>query len=127
MIITTVAIISYLTNSYLFTKLKDYSVITAAIIEEFLKTYGGYVLGQILLVHIVFGVVEGFIDIRNNGKMGVLPAIFSLLGHAAFGYITVTVYNLTGNITYGLLSGVFSHVIYNTLVVGVVNNLNNQS
>ena len=126
-IIPIVAIISYLANSYLFTKIRDYSVITAGVIEEVLKTYGGYFAGQILLTHIIFGVVEAFIDIKNNGNKGVLPAIFSVLGHGAFGYITVTVYSLTGVLLYGILSGIFSHIIYNTLVVGLVNNMHNRS
>lgn len=110
----------------MFKLLKDYSTLTAAIIEETLKTYGGYIGGYIFLTHVVFGLVEAVIDIRNNGIKGILPGIFSVLGHAAFGYITITIYSLTGTLLYGLLSGIFSHVIYNSLVVGVVNNINNR-
>ena len=121
-----ISIISYVFNTYMYQRLKDYSTLTAAILEESLKTYGGFIAGNIILAHIAFGLVEGIIDIRNNGRKGVYPAIFSLLGHWAFGYITITVYNLTGVLLYGILAGIFWHIIYNYLVVVVVNSLNNR-
>lgn len=110
----------------MYEKLKDYSIITAAILEETLKTYGGYIAGRIILVHILFGLVEGAIDIKNNGKKGIYPAFFSIFGHWAFGYIAITVFNLTNILLYGIIAGTFGHIIYNSLVVGVVNSFNNR-
>ncbi len=119
-----IAILSYTVNTYLFIRLKDYSVILAAILEEFLKTYGGFLVGYILITHLTFGIIEGLVDIRNNGTRGILPSIFSVLGHWAFGYLTIVVFNLTGTLLYGVLTGIFTHVIYNSMVIGLVNNIN---
>lgn len=74
----------------------------------------------------MFGLVEGGIDIKNNGKKGIYPALFSVLGHWAFGYITLTVFSLTSILPYGVFAGICGHIIYNSLVVGVVNSLNNR-
>lgn len=126
LLLVTIIVIAYIINTYLYLRLKDFSTITAAILEEFLKTYGGFLAGNIILAHIVFGLAEGIIDIKNNGKKGLYPAIFSILGHLAFGYITITVFNLTSVLFYGFLAGVFGHMIYNSLIVGVVNSLNNR-
>ncbi|SET19402.1 hypothetical protein [Anaerobranca gottschalkii] len=122
LIVGIITISAYILNNLLYKYLHDYSTLTAAIIEEILKTYGGYLIAQILLTHVIFGLVEAIIDIKNNGKKGIYPAIFSLLGHAAFGYLTLTVFRLTENLFYSILTGIFAHIIYNSLVVGIVNN-----
>ncbi|WP_353893353.1 hypothetical protein PRVXH_000074 [Proteinivorax hydrogeniformans] len=119
-IVTTTA---YFINTFVYAKSKDYSVIAAAVVEETLKTIGGLIAGSILYLHITFGVIEALTEIKIKERVSVLPAIFSILGHTAFGYITITVYRLTGNVFYGILSGIFSHIIYNSLVIGLVNSI----
>ncbi|SHK07834.1 hypothetical protein SAMN02745227_01453 [Anaerobranca californiensis DSM 14826] len=125
LVIGIITIFSYILNNILYKYLHDYSTLTAAIIEEILKTYGGYLIAQILITHVIFGLVEAIIDVKNSGKKGIYPAIFSILGHGAFGYLTLTVFTLTENLFYSILSGIFAHIIYNSLVIGIVNNLTN--
>ncbi|WP_350343737.1 hypothetical protein PRVXT_000078 [Proteinivorax tanatarense] len=118
-----IALVSYWLNTIAYERAKDYSVIIAAILEETLKTLGGVLAGSILYLHISFGVVEGIIELKANKSVSMLSAILAVLGHAAFGYITWTIYSLTGVLFFGILGGIFSHIIYNSLVIGLVNNI----
>jgi hypothetical protein len=85
--------------------------------EEMLKTGSAFLLGApIFWTHAVFGMVEAINDFLQSPK-GIVAGLAGLVGHMFFGYLTTTVYLVTGSPVAGLLTGMAAHMGWNLLVI----------
>ncbi|MDI3534401.1 MAG: hypothetical protein PWQ82_766 [Thermosediminibacterales bacterium] len=87
----------------------------APLIEEITKTFGGYCLGgSIFFVHVVFGIIEAFYDYAKSRKIiGLTAAMFSIISHSIFGYITVVISKIFDSLFLGVLAAFLAHSIWN--------------
>jgi len=114
-------------------------VFVAPGLEESFKTAAALLTGApVLPTHIAFGALEALYDIRSTGGRPVRRApagalrnlsgrvgagLASLLGHALFGAVTATVYELSGSWPFGVGAAYLLHVGWNALVIGRVDTL----
>lgn len=94
------------------------------IVEELTKTLCSYYLAaDILVTHVVFGVLEAGYDWfnRQNGQRGTIAALLSIVGHTLFGGITVFVFNLSNSIFIGILTGIGVHLLWNVTLIRLSN------
>lgn len=84
-------------------------------LEETLKTLSAYYFAaDILVTHLVFGLIEAVYDwVQTRGRMA---ALLSVIGHGLFGGVTVFTAQLAG-IYVGLAAGIVVHLIWNTVMV----------
>ena len=90
------------------------------VLEELTKTLCSYyLLADIFVTHIVFGIVEAVYDWygKRNGERGAVAALLSIIGHTLFGGLTVVVFNLSGSIFIGLFIGICAHLIWNVTLI----------
>lgn len=92
-------------------------VFITPLLEEGLKTGLAFLFQtSILSVHLLFGMIEGIYDLQT-AKKGVSAGLMSVIWHGVFGWVTIFVSRMMGNIVYGLLAATFLHYIGNNLVV----------
>jgi len=85
--------------------------------EEILKTLIAIIFGaSIFYAHFSFGVIEAIWDMKVNTK-GFRPAIFSLLTHSIFGFITIYIFWLTGFLIFGIIISIITHIIWNSYII----------
>lgn len=110
--------ISFLINRSLLRTLGPAVIISVSpAVEEAVKTLPAYFLGvDILLTHVIFGLLEAVYDGRR-GKTGWLAALSSVSGHGLFGLATVTMQHLTGAVAWGLIAAWLLHTGWNALAV----------
>jgi hypothetical protein len=111
--------LSFLCNKLLL-KLKGIETVFyfSPVAEEALKTLPAYYLGaDILVVHSVFGFLEGAYDFVTSPQSKFTPLLLSVLGHSIFGLITVLGRYYSGEIWLGFLGGVFMHIIWNITAI----------
>ncbi|MDT8902804.1 hypothetical protein [Anaeroselena agilis] len=88
------------------------------VIEEAAKTAPAFYLGaDVLLTHVLFGVIEAGYDWRSGGGDGPAAALLSVAGHSLFGALTVGVIYLTGSLAAALALAVVAHVAWNVALV----------
>lgn len=93
------------------------------VMEEGLKGTCAYVFGvvdYIPMVYTVFGVVEGFYDAFTSRNKGALAAVAAILTHAAFGVITLVVYEKTRSLPSGIGAAATVHVTWNSVTLAIV-------
>jgi hypothetical protein len=114
---------AYVANRYLVSRLGTIALITLVPpLEELLKT-GATILLQasIWWVHLGFGLLEAAVNLGRNPRslpeVGFLAAIGSIVGHAAFGVITLWGQSRSGHWLGGLALGSGLHLLWNMWVV----------
>ena len=117
------SIAAYLTNRFLVSHLGNWSTITVVpILEELFKTGIGVLLSASLWwVHIGFGALEAIFDIlqrpRSLPMVGYLAAWCSVIGHGAFGVVTIWGWLNTGKLAWGIALGSGLHLLWNVWIV----------
>jgi hypothetical protein len=109
---------SFLLNRLLLKLVGVRVIITLSpVLEETLKTLSAYFFSvDILVTHLIFGVIEAVYDwLQTNGR-GIAAALLSIAGHGLFGVMTVLTAQATG-IYIGLAAGIVTHLIWNTAMV----------
>ena len=94
------------------------------VVEELTKTLCSYYFAaDILVTHIIFGVLEAVYDWskEQNKRCGRIAALLSIIGHTLFGGITVFVFNLSSSIYLGILVGIGIHVVWNVTLIRLSN------
>lgn len=109
--------LSFLLNKFLIQQLGVKAIVSCSpVLEEVMKTLGShYFSADILLTHIIFGILEAIYDWvkRQSYKRGIIAALLSVSGHTLFGLLTVMIFNLSDNIFLGLFVGSSAHLIWN--------------
>lgn len=115
------ASLSFLLNRVLLKQLGNITIITLSpLVEESAKTLLAFYLGaDILVTHIVFGVLEAVYDWQNT-RYKLQAGLLSIIGHGLFGGITVGILALCGNIWLGLAGGTGLHLLWNFIIVQAV-------
>lgn len=94
------------------------------IVEELTKTLCSYYLAaDILVTHIIFGVLEAGYDWfkGQNKQRGTIAALLSIIGHTLFGGITVFVFNFSNSIIIGIVVAISAHLIWNVTIIRLSN------
>ncbi|WP_378955309.1 hypothetical protein [Pelosinus sp. sgz500959] len=115
------ASLSFLLNKLLLQYIGNRVIVSyGPIFEELAKTLCSYYLGaDILVTHIIFGILEAAYDWFKNSsreRRG-LAALSSIVGHGLFGGLTVGVFYLSGSILGGIFIAVCVHLIWNVTVI----------
>ena len=117
--------LSFLLNKLLLKYIGIKVVISySPVVEELSKTLCSYYLSaDILVTHIIFGVLEAGYDWLNqqNEQRGTIAALLSIVGHTLFGGITVLVFNLRNSIYIGIVAGIVVHVLWNVTLIRLSN------
>ncbi|OCL25751.1 hypothetical protein U472_15635 [Orenia metallireducens] len=105
--------LAFIINRYLVSIIGNQAIIyIIPIIEEILKTTLFYIFGgNLILVHLIFGIIEGIFDYLNNK----VAALLAVLSHLLFAYITLTIWNLS-NIVLAILTASLIHMAWNYLI-----------
>lgn len=115
------ASLSFLLNKLLLEYIGNRVVVSySPVFEELAKTLCSYYFGaDILVTHIIFGLLEAGYDYFKNdsGKRGAFAALLSVIGHALFGGVTVGVFYLSDSIWGGIFSAVCAHLIWNVTFI----------
>lgn len=119
MIAVLMAALSFIANKALLTHIGIKTVITySPVVEESAKTLLAFYLGaDILLTHVVFGVIEAGYDWLTGGRRRSRAALLSVAGHGLFGSATVLTLQETGNIWLALTGATLLHLAWNLLAV----------
>ncbi|NLT94969.1 MAG: hypothetical protein GXW85_05445 [Clostridia bacterium] len=117
---TLAAIAAWFINRWLVNRWGDLAVMgMVPIIEEVLKTYAAILLGaSIFYAHFAFGFLEAIWDMKVNSN-GFLPAVFSLVTHSFFGFLTIIIYNLSGFFTLGICLSIIVHGLWNSYIIRI--------
>jgi len=105
--------LAFIINRYLVSRIGNQAIVyIIPILEESLKTFSCYIFGaDLILVHLIFGIVEGTFDYLNN-RIAALLAVFS---HLLFAYITLIIWSLS-NIVLAILITSLIHMTWNYLI-----------
>jgi len=117
--------LSFLLNRLLLNYIGIKVVISySPVVEEVSKTLCSYYLAaDILVTHIIFGILEAGYDWfnRQNGQRGAVAALLSIVGHTLFGGITILVFNLSNSIFIGMTVGIVVHLVWNVTLIRLSN------
>ncbi len=118
------SLIAWVLNRYLFLRVGEKSIILLTpIVEELLKSGLAITFGaSLILTHILFGVIEAFLDYTNTGK--ITTACISLIWHAFLGAVTYLFFTLWGNIFIAIFIAMLIHFIWNKFVIVLANSKN---
>ncbi|PRX26496.1 hypothetical protein BX659_12087 [Orenia metallireducens] len=105
--------LAFISNRYLVSRIGNQAIVyIIPILEESLKTVSCYIFGaNLILVHLIFGIIEGIFDYFNNK----IAALLAVLSHLLFAYITLTLWNLS-NIVLAILITSLIHIGWNYLI-----------
>jgi hypothetical protein len=111
------AVVSFLLNRQLLQRIGSDVVLTyGPALEETVKSLPAYYLGaDILVVHVTFGVIEGCWDWVHDRRLW--ATIGSIVGHGAFGLLTILGLYLTNSIWPGLAAGLAAHLAWNVMII----------
>lgn len=114
---------AYLINRHLFGRLGRWGLVTVVpLTEEALKTgIAVWLAASLWWVHVGFGVLEGVFDILQRPRpyplIGYLAAWCSVIGHGAFGAVTLWGWSGTGRWLWGLALGSALHLLWNVWIL----------
>lgn len=113
------AALSFLLNRAALRYMGPKTVITCGpVMEELAKTVLAVYLGaDIFLTHVTFGVIEGGYDWSTGVRQGPAAAVFSIVGHAVFGGLTVVVLYFTASVPAALAAGIIVHLGWNITMI----------
>lgn len=113
--------LSFLLNKALLKYVGLKAVISySPVVEEITKSLCSYYLAaDILVTHVVFGVLEAGYDWYNvpNRQRGVYAAIVSIVGHSLFGVITLIGLYMSGSIWVAIAGASCVHVVWNITLI----------
>lgn len=100
-------------------------LLVGPVAEELLKTGLAVMLSAALWpVHFGFGFLEAVSDLwqrpRKLPQIGYIAALGSLVGHGAFGAVTLWAWSTTDSLAWGLIAGIGLHLLWNMWVVQLV-------
>jgi len=85
-------------------------------LEELIKTFVAvYGQGNLLFVHLIFGLAEGLYDFFTARKK-VLAFLLSIITHTFFGFITLF-FLVRLNMYYGIIFAAAGHTLYNLSIL----------
>lgn len=115
---------SFLANRALLKYIGPEVIITySPMLEEASKTLLSFFLAaDIIAAHLTFGLLEAIYDWHNSPQNRFLAAAASLLGHGAFGMVTIVLLFLSGSIWVGLAGGTIAHLFWNRTVISCSEN-----
>lgn len=107
------AFLAFIINRYLVYRLGNEAIIyIIPILEELLKTGFYYIFGgNLIIIHLIFGLIEGIFDYFNNK----LAALLALISHLSFGYITLIIWKAS-NLALAILVTSLIHMSWNYLI-----------
>lgn len=113
------AALSFLANKLLLKYIGPQVIVTwGPVVEEAAKTLLAWQLSaDILLTHIVFGLLEGTHDWLTGGQYRLQAALASVAGHALFGYSTVAVLGFTGSVLLAAAGAMVIHGAWNMAII----------
>lgn len=108
---------AYIINKRLLKILKPSKVSLIApgleeLIKTFLAVYGG---GNLVLVHFVFGLVEGAYD-YFTARQKLLSLFLGIITHLFFGAVTLF-FMVNTNLFVGIILAAAGHTLYNLLII----------
>lgn len=113
--------LSFLLNKLLLTYMGMKVIVSySPILEELTKTLGPYYFdADILVTHIIFGVLEAAYDWlhRRNRERGTIAALLSMTGHTLFGTITIAILSLSDSVFLGIVVASSVHLIWNVSLI----------
>lgn len=113
--------LSFLLNKVLLKYVGVKAIISySPVLEEMTKTLCSYYLAaDILVTHIVFGVLEAGYDWYStpNGRRGMWAASASIVGHSLFGALTLMGLYASDSIWVALLATSCVHVLWNVTLI----------
>jgi hypothetical protein len=109
-----VATMSFFINKYLVAKLGNWAIIyLIPLCEELLKTGAYYFIGgNLVIIHLIFGIVEAKFDILNSKG----AAALAIVTHSVFGGLTFYCLILTKNLVLAILITILIHLFWNYLM-----------
>ena len=90
------------------------------VVEEITKSLCSYYLAaDIIMTHIVFGMLEAGYDWYNtqNEDRGMRAALLSVVGHTLFGVLTVLILHMTESIFLAIVGASCVHLIWNVTLI----------
>jgi hypothetical protein len=113
------ASLSFLVNRAMMKRLGPTVIIGfGPVFEEAAKTILAYYLyADILVTHVVFGVLEAGYDYLTGSRNRLGAAMGSVVGHMVFGLVTVYVISVSGSLWLGLVCASVVHLCWNVLAV----------
>ena len=113
--------LSFLLNKVLLKYVGLKAVISySPIMEELTKTLCSYYLAaDILVTHVVFGILEAGYDWYNvsNRQRGMYAAAASVVGHSLFGILTLIGLHVSGSIWIAIAGASCAHVVWNITLI----------
>lgn len=89
-------------------------------LEEAAKTVAAFYLGaDVLLTHVLFGLIEGGYDWRTCPANGPAAALLSVAGHGLFGAVTVAALTFTGSLALALGAATATHIAWNAALIRI--------
>jgi len=109
------AALAWVANRFLLSFLKFNTVLWGPLLEETLKTGLALAWGAPLtLVHITFGLVEGFFELKLK-KAG--PALAAVAGHSLFGVVASLIWQNWGHAILAWAGGFILHLAWNLIIL----------
>lgn len=88
------------------------------LVEELSKTGLAILFNTlIILVHGIFGLIEGIYDLFYAQETGLTAGLASITGHLLYGLITAWTYSGSGQITVAVMGGYLVHMLWNLIVM----------
>lgn len=113
--------LSFLLNKMLLKYVGIKAIITySPVLEEMTKTLCSYYFAaDILVTHIVFGMLEAGYDwyTTPNGQRGIWAALASIVGHSLFGALTLMGLYVSDSVWVALLGASCVHVMWNVTLI----------
>ncbi|WP_408955225.1 hypothetical protein [Natroniella sp. ANB-PHB2] len=113
-----VALLAFIINRQLVIKLGNQTILyLIPLVEEVLKSGGFYLLGgNLILIHLGFGIIEGLFDYLDS----TLAAILAIVSHLLFGYLTLFIFEQTGQLLLAIVIVGIVHSYWNYKIGGIV-------
>lgn len=87
-------------------------------LEEAGKTYFALLLNAaVWWVHVLFGFIEGIVDVWGGSPRAISAALVSVVGHGIFGYVTIWGATAFSAWWPGVLLAIGAHILWNGYVV----------
>ena len=112
--------LSFLLNKVLIQYIGIKAVISySPLVEEITKTFCSYYLAaDILITHVVFGILEAAYDwYCDQLGRGLYAALCSVLGHTVFGASTLLILHMSGSVVLAILVASCIHLVWNVTMI----------
>ncbi|MBM7557206.1 hypothetical protein [Halanaerobacter jeridensis] len=106
------SMLAFLFNRFLFSKLGDWTIVYLVPIgEEIFKSGFAYYLGaNLVMTHLIFGVLEAGFDFFHSNKLAVVLAV---LTHLLLGSLTFYCWTSSNNLIIAIVIAALVHTVWN--------------